>query len=186
MSSNSSIPGLPLAHSYNLARLGNAGDGVILAANDTERAAIAKWSGILSLEAFEARVEIEKLAHNRFGLVFHLTAELTQACVVTLEPVRSRMERQFARELHFSGPTRHKPIPPNSGSPDSGLDLLLDSDQEGPEEIESLHYDLAAPILEEFALSLEPYPRCPGVEFCPQTYTQDRPESPFSALKKLK
>jgi hypothetical protein len=172
---------LPLAHVYNLARLGNAGDVVVLAASDGERAQIAKWSGIVSLEAFEARVEIEKLAPNRFGLSFHLTALLTQACVVTLEPVESRMERRFARELHFNGPVRHKPV-----SADSGPDLVLDSEEGGPEEIESLQYDLAGPVLEEFVLSLEPYPRCPGVEFSPKTDAQDRPESPFAALKKLK
>lgn len=180
------VNSLPLAHSYNLARLGNAGDVVTIAPNDVERAAIAKWSGIVSLEAFEARVEIGKLAPDRFRLSFHLAASVTQACVVTLEAVESRMERRFARELHFRGPLRHKPVSSGSGSPDSGPDLVLDGDEEGPEEIENLHYDLAGPVLEEFVLSLEPYPRCPGVEFSPRTDAQDRPESPFAALKKLK
>jgi hypothetical protein len=181
MTASPSIQSLPLAQSYNLARLGNAGDQVVLAADQAQRAAIAQWCGIVSLEAFEARVAIQKLAPNRFGLSFHLTADVTQSCVVTLEPVRSRMERRFSRELHFSGPIRHKPV-----TDDSGPDLVLDAEEEGPEEIESLHYDLAGPVLEEFVLSLEPYPRCPGVEFSPQTETSDRPESPFAVLKGLK
>jgi uncharacterized metal-binding protein YceD (DUF177 family) len=172
---------LPLAHSYNLARLGNAGDQVAFAASDAERAAIAKWSAIVSLETFNVRVDISKLAANRFGLAFHLTADVTQSCVVTLEPVKSRMERGFSRELHFIGPARHKPV-----SDDSGPDLILDSLEEGPEEIESLHYDLAGPVLEEFVLALEPYPRCPGVEFSPQIDAPDRPDSPFAVLKGLK
>jgi uncharacterized metal-binding protein YceD (DUF177 family) len=172
---------LPLTHSYNLARLGNAGDLVEFAANDAQRALIAKWSGIVSLETFEARVEIAKLAPNHFGLSFLLTAEVTQACVVTLEPVKSRMERRFSRELQFHGPARHRQTPAESGP-----ELVLDTEEEGPEEIESLHYDLAGPVLEEFVLSLEPYPRCPGVEFSPKTEQQDQPESPFAVLKGLK
>lgn len=173
--------GLPLTHSYNLARLGNAGDVVVFAASTAERAAIAQWSGIVSLESFDARVEINKLAPNRFGLSFLLTADLTQACVVTLDAVKSRMERRFARELQFHGSPRHKP-----DAAEQGTELVLDSEEEGPEQIESLHYDLAGPMLEEFVLSLEPYPRCPGVEFSPQSGTGEQPESPFAVLKTLK
>ena len=181
MTANPSMQSLPLTHGYNLARLGNAGDRVAFAASEAERAAIARWSGVVSLQAFEAKVEIKKLAANRFGLSFLLTADVTQACVVTLEPVKSRMEHSFTRELHFSGPVRHRPA-----AADSGPELVLDSEEEGPEQIESLHYDLAGPVLEEFVLSLEPYPRSPGVEFSPQSGTGEQPESPFAVLKTLK
>ncbi len=181
MTAKPSIQSLPLSHGYNLARLGNAGDQVEFCATEAERAAIARWSGIVSLASFEAQVDIAKLAPNRFGLSFRLTADVTQACVVTLEPVKSRMERRFERELQFHGPARHR-----QPAADSGQELVLDNEEEGPEEIDSLHYDLAGPVLEEFVLSLEPYPRCPGVEFSPKTRTQDPPESPFAVLKGLK
>src|SRR5689334_1897981 len=52
--------GLPLSHIYNLARLGNAGDEVRFAADAAQCAGIAKWSGVLSVEKFETRVEIKK------------------------------------------------------------------------------------------------------------------------------
>jgi len=181
MTASPSTHSLPLTHSYNLARLGNAGDKVALAANQAERAAIARWAGIVSLESFEAQIGIAKLAPNRFGLSFLLTADVTQACVVTLEPVKSRLERRFERELQFHGPARHR-----QPAPDSGPEIVLDGEEEGPEEIESLHYDLAGPVLEEFVLSLEPYPRCPGVEFSLKTGGHDRSESPFAVLKGLK
>jgi uncharacterized metal-binding protein YceD (DUF177 family) len=172
--------GLPLSHSYNLARLGNAGDEVRFAADAEQRAAIARWSGVVSVEKLEARVEIRKISPTRFGLTFHLLADVTQSCVVTLEPVVSRIERDFERELHFAGTGRHQ-------TPESEAELVLDSDpDEGPEEITSLHYDLAVPVLEEYALSLEPYPRRPGVEFAPKTDPDEEPESPFAVLKGLK
>jgi hypothetical protein len=176
--------GLPLSHIYNLARLGNAGDEVRFAADATQRAALAKWSGVVSVETFETRVEIKKLAPNRFGLAFHVKADVTQACVVTLEPVSSHLDKGFTRELVFVGASRHR----DAAKPaDSAPELVLEGDQEeGPEEIDSLHLDLAVPALEEFALSLDPYPRKPGVEFAPQTPDSVPPESPFAVLKSLK
>jgi uncharacterized metal-binding protein YceD (DUF177 family) len=172
--------GLPLSHDYNLARLGNAGDTVHFAADSEQRAAIAQWSGVVSVEKLEVRVEIRKISSTRFGLTFQLVADVTQSCVVTLEPVAGRIERSFVRELHFTGPIRHKVA-------EAQAELVLDADpEEGPEEIQSLHYDLAVPVLEEYSLNLEPYPRAPGVEFAAQTDTEDRPQSPFAVLKDLK
>ena len=54
-----------------------------------------------------------------------------------------------------------------------------------PEEIDSLHYDLAAPLIEEFILGLDPYPRAPGVAFQPPE-GEGAAESPFAVLKGLK
>lgn len=175
--------GLPFSHPYNLARLGNAGDTVQFVADAEQRRSIAKWAGILSLEKFETRVEVTKLAPNRFGLSFRLRADVTQACVVTLEPVSSPLEKSFTRELVYAGTARHRV----AADPGSAPDLVLDSElEEGPEEIDSLHIDLAGPALEEFALSLDPYPRRPGVEFAPKSPDSNRPESPFAVLKGLK
>jgi uncharacterized metal-binding protein YceD (DUF177 family) len=174
--------GLPLSHDYNLARLGNAGDTVRFAADDAQRADIARWSGVVSLERFEVQVDIRKSSPSRFGLDYHLTADVTQSCVVTLDPVPAHIDHRFTRELHFAGPVRHKPV-----QGDSGTDLVLDSAaEEGPEEIESLHYDLAGPVLEEYVLSLEPYPRCPGVEFAPESEPPEARNNPFAVLKGLK
>jgi len=176
--------GLPLAHSYNLARLGNAGDDVRFAASEAERAAIAKWAGVQSVERLDVRVQITKPETNRFSLAFTMSADVTQSCVVTLEPVPGAIEHAFGRELVFVGPSRHKPTQtPKKAESEAVLDL---TQEEGPEEIDSLHLDLAAPVLEEFILSLDPYPRRPGVEFTPKTGESDPPESPFAVLKGLK
>jgi uncharacterized metal-binding protein YceD (DUF177 family) len=171
---------LPLSHSYNLARLGNAGDDVRFSADDAERAHIAKWAGVQSVERLEVQVGIKKLEPNRFGLSFDLAAAVTQSCVVTLEPVPAQIQRSFSRELVFVGATRHREAPKPAES-EAVIDL-----EEGPEEITSLHIDLAVPVLEEFALALDPYPRRPGVEFVPKTGDLGAPDSPFAVLKGLK
>lgn len=173
---------LPLNHVYNLGRLGNAGDTVSFSADPGQRAAIAKWSGVLSLESFAVAVDIKKLGATRFGLEFQVMADVTQACVVTLEPVPAHLETRFIRELHFTGQTRRK-----KSEDESVADLVLDAaEEEGPEEIESLHYDLGGPALEEYVLALEPYPRAPGVAFHPPADGLEAAESPFAVLKGLK
>jgi hypothetical protein len=91
------------------------------------------------------------------------------------------MEHGFARELEFVGAVSHRTT--ESVLPELVLDI---GPEEGPEEIHSLHYDLAVPVLEEYTLSLEPYPRRPGVEFAPPSDPEDRAESPFAVLKSLK
>lgn len=174
--------GLPLTHVYNLARLGQAGDEVQIIATPEECAAIARWSGVSAVAGFTAKVDLKKLSASKFGLEIALAADVVQACVVSLEPVPARIERRFIRELHFSGPARRGPKPAESDS----VTVEVTDDEEMPEEIESLHYDLARPVLEEYVLSLDPYPRVKGAEFGLRDTTEDRPESPFAALKSLK
>ena len=168
---------LPLSHPYNLNRLGQAGDDVSFAATDDERAALAGFTGVSRVDLFAARIVLRKPAANRFELDFTLEADIVQACVVSLADVPSHIERRFTRELHFDPALKRA-----TNRPDE--DFLQEDDK--PEEIDSLHYDLAAPLIEEFVLAIDPYPRAPGVAFEAPKETQDTPENPFAVLKGLK
>ena len=169
----------PFSYSYNLNRLGNAGDTVRIESNDTQRAAVAALADVLALPRFAVTVRLGKSGPTRFRLDYRLEAEVVQACVVTLEPVTGKVARDFTRELHFMGTS----VRPRGEAAE--LDLS-DADEDEPEEIDSLHYDLVAPALEEFLLGLDPYPRAPGVEFTPAPDAAEARESPFAALKSLK
>jgi hypothetical protein len=167
----------PITIPYNLNRLGQAGDDLAFAANDGERAALARFADVLDVSGFEARIVLKKLSPNRFSLSYELAAAITQACVVTLAPLEVRLERAFERELQFTPNLRR----------DVAKDVVLGpDDEEAPEEIDSLHYDLAGPLVEEFVLAIDPYPRAPGVEFAAPLDPGDKPENPFAALKNLK
>jgi hypothetical protein len=96
--------------------------------------------------------------------------------VVTLADVPAHIQLRFDRELHFTPGLRRRPG-------ETEVEVPLEAD--GPEEIDSLHYDLTAPLIEEFVLALEPYPRAPGVEFQPPE-GEGATESPFAVLKGLK
>jgi uncharacterized metal-binding protein YceD (DUF177 family) len=168
--------GLPISLIYNLNRLGQSGDKVTFSADDAQRAALARHVEVLEVPKFTARILLRKTAPNRFAAAFELAAEVVQACVVTLEPLVARVQRDFERELHFT---------PNLRRTEPDVTVALDDD-EAAEEIDSLHFDLAAPLLEEFVLAIDPYPRAPGVEFQPLPGADDKPENPFAALKTLK
>jgi uncharacterized metal-binding protein YceD (DUF177 family) len=169
--------GLPLSHFYNLNRLGQAGDEVSFSATEEERAALARFTGVLRVDSFTADVALRKPAPNRFQLDFTIQAEIAQACVVSLAEVASQIERRFSRELHFDPALKRAKDQPEE-------DFLQEDDK--PEEIDSLHYDLAAPPIEEFVLAIDPYPRAPGVAFEAPKEAQDTPENPFAVLKGLK
>ena len=167
---------LPFSHLYNLNRLGQAGDAVQFAPSDAERDALARFAGVLRVDSFAARVDLKKLSPNRFQLVFSLDADVVQACVVTLVEVPAHIQLAFDRELHFEPALRRT-------EEDGTVEVPLGDD--APEEIDSLHYDLAAALIEELVLALDPYPRAPGVEFqAPEG--EGAAESPFAVLKGLK
>lgn len=167
----------PLQHLYDLADLSAAGAEVVVSAKAADLPALAKWAGVDAVERFEGRVELRKLPAHRFVYDAALTADIVQSCVVTLEPVRSHLERNVSRTLHLSQISRQSAEPEPAWSP---------ADDEGPEEIQSPRYDLAAPLLEEFVLAIDPYPRASGVAFEPPVLEPEPAESPFAVLKNLK
>jgi hypothetical protein len=169
----------PFVHEYDLGDLGRADAEIRVAASPEDLARIAVWADIRTVESFAATVALRKHSANRFALDADLEADIVQDCVVTLEPVRSHISRPIHRELHVAERFRGKhqesiPLAPSAG------------DDDVPEELDSLHYDLAAPLLEEFLLAIDLYPRAPGVEFTVPQAAEPRPESPFAVLKGLK
>lgn len=166
----------PLVHFTNLGRLGNAGDVVEFSADPAQLGALARWSGVVDVTDFRVRADLARLGPTRFQVDYRLTADVVQACVVTLEPVSAHLEQHFVRELRFVDSHGREPGP-------QAVDAM---GEDGPEEIDSLHYDLAGPALEEYVLALDPYPRRPGVAFAAGGDPDMPGENPFAALKVLK
>lgn len=169
----------PLERLYNLSHLSDAGYETTITASPEDRAKIASWADVESVERFEARVALKRLSNTRFLYHAELGAELTQACVVTLEPVLSKISLDFTRTLQLVQKARNAfdlggPLSPAEG------------DDDVPEEIESTRYDLAAPLLEEFSLAIDPYPHAPGVAFEAPAAPPEPRDSPFAPLKALK
>ncbi len=169
----------PVEHCYDLGDLGRGGAEVSISLGEKERARVARWANIDAVASFAAKISLKKHSATRYSFMAKLDATIVQSCVVTLEPVRSRIERNIARELLLASPVR-RALPKEALPPTPSLDDEL------TEEIESLTYDLVAPLLEEFSLAIDPYPRAPGVAFEPPKDSPEKAEGPFAALKALK
>ena len=165
---------VPISYFFDLGDLSQAGSRIEIVANGDDLARLARWASVDTVRAFGARVELCRLSRTRFSLEAELEADIVQSCVVTLDPVVTHIARQVTRELHFS------PRPRAVG----GELTLSAGDEDVPEEIASLDYDLAAPLLEELLLAIDPYPRKEGVTFEPPVQPAETPESPFAVLKR--
>jgi hypothetical protein len=169
----------PIARLYDLNRLSEAGYEAAIELGPDEMATLAQWVDVVGVNRFEGRVSLTRLSSTRFNYAAHLEADIVQACTVTLEPVSARISLDFTRELHLVRQLKKMIDFSGELSPAAG-------NGDVPEEIDNTRFDLAAPLLEEFSLAIDPYPRAPGVAFDVPAATEDPPENPFAVLGKLK
>src|SRR5476651_2419907 len=90
---------LPLDRPYNLGSLGRAGDDIVVTAGGVELAQLARWAGVRAIGSFAATIGLQRLSSSRFSYDAELRVEIVQDCVVTLEPLRSVLNRKIHREL---------------------------------------------------------------------------------------
>ena len=97
-----------------------------ISATPQERAALARRFGLLGFDLLAATLRIESGdGKGVLRLEGHLSAEVSQACVVTLEPVASRIEEDFT--LLYS----LEPVPASDGAE---KEVVVDPEAEDPPE----------------------------------------------------
>ena len=139
-----------------------------------------RWA-VAGLESATADVEVSRWKRDGVRIKGHVRADIVQTCVVTLDPVESRIDRSF--EALFvpenSKLTRRETI-------ENGEMMV---DPEGPDAPETFAGDTidVGPVCEEFiVLAIDPYPRKEGAIFETETDYNPVPEdrsSPFSELE---
>ena len=123
-------------------------------ATEDERKALAARFGLLSLDRLEATLHLRRPGRGRLIRVTgHFEAEVTQACVVSLEPVRGQVSGEVA--LVYS-------LERGSGEDPRQLDVPVEG-EDPPEAIGPEGLDLGEAVAQILAVALEPYPRAPGV-----------------------
>ena len=175
----SSEPLPPIERLYDLNRLSEAEYETEIVLDDDQRRELAAWVDVVGVNKFEARVSLRRLSSSRFAYAAHLEANVVQSCTVTLEPVSASISMDFTRALHLVPHVKKTLDFSGELSPAAGEDDV-------PEEIDSTRYDLAAPLIEEFSLAVDPYPRAPGVVFDEPEDGAEARENPFAVLKALK
>ena len=178
------ISDAPYSTPFDLGLVPERGKELVLTPSQIERAAISGWLEIEALESLKATILITRLAENEYSYGANFEADVVQACVVTLAPVRARVlgevQRSFRVRPRSSASRRKKPAPEPQA-----IDISV-LDEDGPELLDSPIIDLAAPLLEELSLALDPYPRAPGVVFEPPAEEAIPAHHPFAVLEQLK
>ncbi len=129
---------------------------VTIEANAKERAALAKLDDLADLAKFTATFSIKKSGKG-VRAVGALHAEATQICVVSLEPFDVTIDEPV--DVRFEA--ARAPQAAAKGQAEIG-DLEA---EDAPDPIIEGKIDVGALAAEFLALSLDPYPRKPGVEF---------------------
>jgi hypothetical protein len=156
---------------------------VVIEADADARAELARLAEALSVEAMRAELEVKPWGRDGWSVAGRVVADLTQACVVTLEPVATRVDETVELKL----------VPPEAMAryeekldEEGGIDV--DPALDLPEPIEDGVIDIGAIVLEHFLVGVEPYPRKPGAEFDAEAagVGEGRAElSPFAALARF-
>lgn len=165
--SETSQPRLRVAHLNP-----NKPTGFTLRPNADDRAALAAEFGLLDLPALVFQGQISASGSDSWDLRGELQAEVVQPCIVTLQPVRTKIDEPV-----------HRRFSPHVAQPE-GEEVEMPDD-----ELEPLgqFIDLAHVMAEELALSLPLYPRAEGVELddSPEPEAEVETRRPFAGLAEM-
>ena len=169
---------LPFHHVVNVRTLPRRGRSEALTPDAAAREAIGRYLDVESVANLDLAANVTPWKRDGVRVEGTIEADIVQACVVSLEPVESRLRERFEAILVPEG---SRLAAPRTGD----AELLLDADgDDPPETFEGDTIDLAAVWLEHMALAIDPFPRAPGAKLA-ETGTDER-RSPFAALAALK
>lgn len=171
----------PAAHGFRrlvaVAKVGESGLAQTIEAKLGEVEKIAAYLDLVAVHSLKADIKLSRWRGRGLRVNGTMTAEVTQSCVVTLEPVEAKIEAEFER--------RFLPDDDLAGGEDSAHEVFVDPEGEDPPEPLGRDVDLGEILVEELSLNLDPYPRKAGVEFHDEAASTPR-ENPFAKLAKLK
>lgn len=153
-------------------------------ADEVECAALAQRFGIPGIARLSGTLDVSRPGQGpAVRVVGDVSAEVTQTCVVSLEPFTQTVAEAFVQRYTFETVAEPEEV---FSDPDA---------EEPPEPITGETLDMGEVLAEQLALALDPYPHAPGVVFGSATFgaTDDEddadasvPASPFAVLKDLK
>ena len=160
-----------------LDRIGLKEKNYEIAATEDERVALAKRLGIPSVESFEATIGLRLTGGGgTVKLRGHVRANLTQICVVTLEPIATKVDEKFTRLFTLE-------------VDDDATEIVIEIDEDdSPDPVIDEQIDMGEAAAEHLALAMDPFPRSQGAAF--EAPVEPEPEpvekpSPFAALASL-
>ena len=171
-------PQLEFSRPFNSDKLQDASRQENLTANASERAALAKRFGIVSIEVFNAEITLSRVPNEPRVIDVRgtLQAVVTQNSVVTGEPVTQTVsdtfDTMFASEGYVERWLRDNPH----------------DEYEAPEPLDNGWLDMGELVAQYLSLALDEYPREANLPFMgdEDEPAPDKEPSPFAVLARLK
>jgi uncharacterized metal-binding protein YceD (DUF177 family) len=167
-----------LSRPLHVEKISAGGVEEAILANEEERKKLSERFGLLSLPMLEAQLAVAHARGGMFAVKGHMSADVVQQCVVTLEPLPAHIEQDI--DILYADPEFLEP----GESPPHALDV----DDEETEAIVNGIIDLGELVSQNLGIALDPYPRKPGLAFVEAEYGE-APEAmpnPFAKLAELK
>lgn len=181
------------SHFFDAAGMDSKRAELSISPNAEERHRLALRLGITSLDDLKADIVV----HNRSGDISYqvkgkFKAEITQACVVTLEPIKSTIREEF--EAWFAdpkGPVSFTKLKHEREAARAHGEVPLLEEKDDPEPLVAGKIDLGELVTQFLSLAINPYPHAEGVSFeaAAPVGPGESPEllkNPFVALKDWK
>lgn len=173
-----------MSHAVSVLRLPKKGMPVRIEADEAQREQLAREHDLLGVESFCADLLVEAWKRDGIKVAGEVVARITQACIVTLDPLESTVRSRF--EALF--------VPQNSSlaryAADPSGEIFVDPEgPDAPEVFAGDRIDVGALAEEFFALEIDPYPRSASagdeIVHGDNSFGDER-ESPFARLRALK
>lgn len=150
---------LPVRVIQNVEHLGSAPVNVVIRLDASLSSGLAEYLGVTAIENFHAELQLRRWGEHGVAVTGEVGADVTQECVVSLEPVGSHVREAIsARFLPATELERDMDEPS-----DLSREIWVDpTDEDPPEEFNGREIDLGAVAVEFLALGLDPYPRAEG------------------------
>jgi hypothetical protein len=147
-----------------------------LVPDEAVRESLAQRAAVLAVPRLVAHLHVRPQGKSGAAVDGTLEATVRQMCVVSLEPFENQIEEPIS--LRFA---------PAETLDTDAPQVIEVGGEDPPEPLLHGKLDLAEVVLEFLTLSVDPYPRRPGVEFVPPGEGDaDQKLAAFSALEKLK
>lgn len=167
------------SHRVAVDKIPAGGLKITLTANEVQRAALKERFDLVDLQSLSAELKVKRESHvvDEVIVTGTLTAEATQQCVVTLEPLPISINTSL-RIICLD----------ESAAPSESSTIDLVHDDDDIDYIQNGQIDLGELIAQHFGITLDPYPRKPGLDPISEEPADDgdKPENPFAKLASLK
>lgn len=169
----------------DISRLPAKGRNIKFSVSDNERENICGAFGLSSLDNLQASILLKPWRKGGVEATGNIMANLSQPCVVTLEPVVQIIDEEVSAVFLPEGSPLAKPKIDKDG------EMVIDPEgADLPETFAGTIINVSDIIVEYLTLAIEPHPRAPGAEL-PETDADndeddERPPSPFAVLAQLK